>query len=84
MATYQQIQQFREEYSGQGAHNSQASFRQLGITTAKVKQVTIKHPPADITGGTTEIPGDVVLLKDHSTIILSVCNVYFEAKRLSH
>jgi hypothetical protein len=77
-------EQFREEYSGQGANSSQVSFRQLGIRTAKVKRVTIKHPPADITGGTTEIPGDVVLLKDHNTIILSVCNVYFEAKQLSH
>jgi hypothetical protein len=73
-------EQFREEYSG-GANDSQASFQALGIRTPQVEQVSIQHPAADITGGTTEIPGDTVLLKSKSLIVFSVCNVYFEARR---
>ncbi len=76
-------EQFQTDNSSPSANGSQVSFRQLGIRTPKAKQVTINHPPADITGATTEIPGDVVLLKNHDTIVLSVCNVYFEAKRLA-
>jgi hypothetical protein len=45
-------------------------------------QISIEHPPASITGGTVEIPGDVALVKDQNTIIFSACNVYFEAKRV--
>jgi hypothetical protein len=44
--------------------------------------VTIHHPDAAITGATTEIPGDEVLLKSTNQIIFAVCNVYFEATRL--
>jgi hypothetical protein len=44
--------------------------------------VSIEHPPAEITRATTEIPGDLLLLKNRNTIVFSVCNVYFEAKRL--
>ena len=75
-------EQFQRDNSSPSVKGSQVSFRQLGINTVKVKQVGINHEPAKITGATTEIPGDVVLLKDRSTIIFSVCNVYFEAKRL--
>ena len=39
------------------------------------------HEPANITGATIEIPGDDVLIKDKNTIIFSVCNVYYEARR---
>ena len=47
-----------------------------------MKQVSIGHAPATISSATTEIPGDVVLLKNRNAIVFSVCNVYFEAKRL--
>ena len=57
--------------------SSQVSFRTLGIRSAKVKQVQLGHPPADITGATTEIPGDKVLLKNKNKIVFSVCNVFF-------
>jgi hypothetical protein len=63
-------------------NGSQVSFRQLGISASETKQVSIEHPPAEITKATTEIPGDLLLLKNRNTIIFSVCNVYFEAKRL--
>ena len=47
-----------------------------------MKQVSINHAPAKIAGATTEVPGDVVLLKNRDAIVFSVCNIYFEAKRL--
>jgi hypothetical protein len=75
-------EQFHAENSGQGVNSSQITLQQLGIKAAEATQITIKHPEANVTGATTEIPGDVVLLKDGNTIIFSVCNVYFEAERV--
>jgi hypothetical protein len=72
---------FHDENSGRGTASSQVTFQQLGITKDSVVQIVIQHPPASIAGGTVEIPGDAVLVKDQSTIVFSVCNVYFEAKR---
>ena len=75
-------EQFQRENSSPSVNGSQVSFRQLRINAPEVKQVSINHAPAEITGATTEIPGDVVLLKNRNAIVFSVCNVYFEAKRL--
>ena len=75
---------FERENSSPSVNGSQISFRQLGINTPEVKQVTIEHSPAEITKATTEIPGDLLLVKNRKTIIFSVCNVYFGAKRLRH
>jgi hypothetical protein len=73
--------QFHDENSGQGSRSSQVTFGQVGIKKSETLQVTIQHPPARITGGTIEIPGDTVWLKDKSTIVFSACNVYFEARK---
>jgi hypothetical protein len=73
--------QFHDKNSGQGANGSQVTFRELGIKADKVTQVAIRHPAVDITGGTVEIPGDSVLIKNANTIIFSVCGVYFESQR---
>jgi hypothetical protein len=35
----------------------------------------------DITGATTEVPGDSVLLAGPNRIVVSACGVYFEATR---
>jgi uncharacterized protein YecT (DUF1311 family) len=67
--------------SGGGANDSNVSFKQLGITSARATQLTIEHADRDVTGGTTEIPGDVVLLRDPTHIIFSICNLYFLAER---
>jgi hypothetical protein len=75
--------QFHDEHSGQGGNSSEVTFSQLGITTAEATLVKIPHPPANVTRATTEIPGDVVLIKDANTIIFSVCNVYFVAELVS-
>jgi hypothetical protein len=75
-------EQFHDDNSGMGSNSSQVTFRQLGIKQKEAMQISIEHPPASITGGTVEIPGDVALVKDQNTIIFSACNVYFEAKRV--
>ena len=75
-------EQFQRENSSPSVNGSQVSFRQLGVDAPEMKQVSINHEPAEITGATTEIPGDVILLKNRNAIVFSVCNVYFEAKRV--
>ena len=72
---------FHDEYSGGGASDSQIDFDQLGIQMPSPTIVTLSHPEANITGSTTEIPGDWALLKDNDTIVVSACNLYFEAHR---
>jgi hypothetical protein len=56
------------------------TFKALGIRSARTTEIKIEHPPIDITGGTIEIPGDV-LIKDARTIVFPVCGVFFEAVR---
>ncbi len=58
-----------------------ASFAQLGIHAHAVTEVDLQHEDADITGATTEVPGDSVLLAGPNRIIVSACGVYFEATR---
>jgi hypothetical protein len=73
---------FRDENSSPSSSGSQVSFQQLGIVAKQATEISIHHEPANITGATIEIPGDSVLVKDANTIIFSVCNTYFEAKRI--
>ncbi|HUA14368.1 MAG TPA: hypothetical protein VMG31_03655 [Verrucomicrobiae bacterium] len=74
--------QFREENSSPSSNGSQVDFRQLGISAEEVKEISIHHERANVSGATVEIPGDV-LVKDENTIVFSVCNLYFEAERVS-
>jgi hypothetical protein len=71
--------QFHDDNSGSG---SQITFSQLSIKSKNAMQISIHHSPANLTGATIEIPGDTVLVRNKDTIIFSVCNVYFEAKRI--
>lgn len=73
--------QFEREYSGGGAADSRVTFRELDIQAPQATIIELGHPEANITGGTIEIPGDWALIKNNNTILLSVCNVYFEAHR---
>jgi CubicO group peptidase (beta-lactamase class C family) len=75
-------QEFHDAHSGQGFDSSQVALPMLGIKDPVVTQVTVAHRPAEITGSTTEIPGDEVLLKSPNTIVFAVCNYYFEAVRM--
>ena len=60
----------------------------LGISTPSVERVAIQHADTVIKGitdqGTDGVPGDNVLVKDANTLILSLCNVWFEAQRESN
>jgi hypothetical protein len=74
-------QEFHDENSGAGPHGAEISLPELGINSDSVTEVAIKHSPGHQFTETIEIPGDDVVVKDPSTILFSVCNVYFEAKR---
>jgi len=74
--------QFTRENSSPSSNGSQVSFHQLGIVATQALEISIHHEPANITKATVEIPGDSVLVKNSNTIIFSVCNIYFEAKRV--
>jgi hypothetical protein len=76
-------EQFHADNSGMGTNSSQVTFAQLGIRRKQATAVSIQHPETSIGGATTEIPGDNILVKDRDTIVFSVCNVYFEAKRVA-
>ncbi len=67
----------KENSSAEGS----ANFAQLGIHARKVLEVNMQHEDADITGSTTEVPGDSVLLAGPGRIVVSACGVYFEATR---
>ena len=70
--------QFKKENSGD---NGAADFVQLGIHSGSVLEVDMQHEDADITGATTEVPGDSVLRAGPNRIIVSACGVFFEARR---
>ena len=55
----------------------------LGIQARGVTEVNLQHEDADITGSTTEVPGDSVLVAGPGRIIVSACGVYFEARRVA-
>lgn len=69
--------EFRKESSG----SKPATFAQLGITTHSVTEVNMQHEDQDITGSSTEVPGDSVLLVAPNRIVVSACGVYLEATK---
>ena len=75
-------QEFAQDNSGNG---SRVDFNQLGIVESAVKQITINHPDVTIAelsqSGSNAVPGESVLVEAPNTIILEVCNTYFEAHR---
>lgn len=75
-------EQFAAENSAMDAEGSQVNFRELRIKAKSAEQISIPHPPARVTGQTGEIPGDKVWVKNPKTIVFSLCNLYFEAKRV--
>jgi hypothetical protein len=60
-------------------------FNQLGIAASAVEQITINHPDVKIAelsqSGSEAVPGESVLVAGPNTIILEICNTYFEARR---
>ncbi len=70
--------QFMAENSGS---QSYVDFKVLGIQANQTTEISLNHPNSKEWEGTTEIPGDNVLIKNPDIIVFSVCNVYFEAER---
>lgn len=70
--------QFLKENSGSGGS---ADFTQLGIRNARVLEVDLQHEDMDITGASTEVPGDSVLVVSPNRIVVSACGVFMEAVR---
>ncbi|AWO78856.1 MULTISPECIES: hypothetical protein [Serratia] len=77
-----EAQEFVEDNAGSSSY---IDFPMLGISTPSVERVAIQHADTVIKGitdqGTDGVPGDNVLVKDANTLILSLCNVWFEAQR---
>lgn len=55
---------------------------ELGISAASVLELDLQHEDADITGATTEVPGDTVVLAGPGKIVVSACGVFYSAVRL--
>jgi hypothetical protein len=55
----------------------------LGIHAQSVTEVDLQHEDADITGATTEVPGDTIVLAGPGRIVVSACGVFYEAVRVS-
>ena len=66
--------QFRTEYS--------VELAELGIASANITEIDLQHEDADITGSTTEVPGDTILLAGDGRIVVSACGVFYSATRL--
>ena len=54
---------------------------QLGVHAPAVTEIDLQHDDADITGATTEVPGDTVVLAGPGRIVVSACGVFYEAIR---
>jgi hypothetical protein len=54
---------------------------ELGIRTEQVTEIDLQHEDADITGATTEVPGDTVVIAGPGRIVVSACGVFYEAVR---
>ena len=67
----------------QYAKDYHVSFAELGLpANAQLREITLQHEDEDVTGCSTEVPGDTVLLAAPGRILVSVAGVYFEALRL--
>jgi hypothetical protein len=73
-------EEFASENSGGG---SSLDFNMIGIRAASVTEVDLQHEDADITGATTEVPGDAVLMAAPNRTVVSACGVYYEATRIA-
>jgi hypothetical protein len=64
-----------------GGNPKPLSFAELEIHSPVVTEVNFQHEDADITGASTEVPGDSVLIAAPNRIIVSACGIYMEATR---
>ena len=66
-------QKFQDEYK--------VDLAELGIHAASVTEIDLQHEDADITGATTEVPGDTIVLAGPNRIVVSACGVFYSAVR---
>ncbi len=69
-----------DTFAGENANKLQLT--DLKILAPTVTEVDLQHEDMDITGSTTEVPGDSVLLAGPNRIVMSACGVYYEATRV--
>ena len=67
--------QFKDEYK--------VDLAELGIAAPSVLELDLQHEDADITGSTTEVPGDTVLLAGPGKIVVSACGIFYSAVRVT-
>lgn len=72
---------FQQE--NESAFGAPLTLADLKIMSPQVMEVDLQHEDADVTGATTEVPGDSVLLVGRNTIVVSACGTYFEATRMA-
>lgn len=65
------LRKFQDEYK--------VDLAALGIRALSVQEIDLQHEDADITGATTEVPGDTVLLAGPGRIVVSACGVFYSA-----
>ncbi len=66
---------FQDEYK--------VELPELGISSGSVEEIDLQHEDADITGATTEVPGDTILIAAPGRIVVSSCGVFYAAVRVS-
>jgi len=64
---------FQEEYK--------VDLPELGIDAGSVEEIDLQHEDADVTGSTTEVPGDTVVIVGPGRIVVSACGVFYSAIR---
>ena len=65
------LRKFQDEYK--------IDLADVGIRAPSVQEFDLQHEDADITGSTTEVPGDTVLLAGPGRIVVSACGVFYSA-----
>ena len=59
------------------------SFDELGIHAESITEIDLQHEDADVTGGSTEVPGDTIVLTGPGRIVVSACGVFYSAVRVT-
>jgi TonB family protein len=76
-------EQFVHSQEPTGSYGGVVTFRDFGIQADAVHKITIEHPEVDLGWGDTSFPGDNGLLKTPTTLLYTVCNVWFEVEKQS-